>query len=100
VRVLESGFSGSGAAPDADWLARIEAAQMANPRDAILQYLAGIACMQLHLWGKAQQMLRQSLSLLQDADLRRDAWRAMAVLAEQKGDATGATHAYREAAKR
>jgi HemY protein len=89
-----------GAAPDATWLTRIEAAQMANPRDPVLQYLAGIACMHLQLWGKAQQMLKQSLSMLQDADLRRDVWRAMATMADQRGDEKAANEAYREAAKR
>ena len=28
-----------------------------NPRDATLQYLAGMACMKRQLWGKAQQLL-------------------------------------------
>ncbi len=100
VRVLESGFGAADAAPDVAWLRRIEAAQIAHPRDAVLQYLAGIACMHLKLWGKAQQMLRQSLSLLQDTDLRRDAWRALAQMAEQRQDSQAAEEAYREAAKR
>ena len=100
VRALESGFACVGAVPDAAWLTRIEAAQMANPRDPVLHYLAGIACMHLQLWGKAQQMLKQSLSLLQDADLRRDVWRALARMAEQRNDEKAATEAYREAAKR
>ncbi|MGI9134824.1 MAG: heme biosynthesis HemY N-terminal domain-containing protein [Rhodoferax sp.] len=100
VRVLERGFALAAAAPDAAWLGRIEAAQQAQPRDPVLQYLAGITCMHLSLWGKAQQMLKQSLSLLQDADLRSDAWRAIAQMAEQRGDAAAATQAYRELAKR
>ena len=45
---------------DADWLARIEQAQRNNPRDANLQYLAGMACMKRQLWGKAQQLLTQA----------------------------------------
>ena len=73
---------------------------MAHPRDAVLQYLAGVVCMRLALWGKAHQMLKQSLSLLSDSDLRRDAWLAMAQLAEQRNDVAAATAAYREAAKR
>lgn len=100
VRILESGFAIAGEAPDAQWLTRIESAQRAQPRDPVLHYLAGIACMQLQLWGKAQQMLKQSLTLLQDTELRRDAWRALAQLAEQRDDAQAAAHAYREAAKR
>jgi HemY protein len=31
-----------------------------NPRDANLQYLAGMACMKRQLWGKAQQLLTQA----------------------------------------
>ncbi len=99
VRVLERGFAIPGGAADASWLTRIETAQMGNPRDAVLQYLAGVVCMRLELWGKAQQMLKQSLSLLQDADLKRDAWRALAELAEQRQDTRAATEAYREALK-
>ena len=82
------------------WLARIEAAQMANPRDVVMQYLAGVVCMRLALWGKAQQMLKQSLTMLTDSELRRDAWLALAQLAEQRQDVAAATAAYREAAKR
>jgi HemY protein len=99
VRILERGFGDSGNPPEAAWLSRIEAAQMANPRDPTLQYLAGVACMRLSLWGKAQQMLKQSLTLLADPRLRRDAWHALAVLAEQRQDADSAAQAYREAVK-
>jgi len=97
VRLLEQGFSQSDVPPDAEWLALIENAQMANPRDHALQYLAGMVCMRLHLWGKAQQLLKQSLTLQQNAGLRRDAWRALAQLAEQRQDSATATQAYREA---
>ena len=97
VRILEAGFGPSGQAPDAQWLARIEAAQMANPRDAALQYLAGVVCMRLSLWGKAQQMLKQALTLLHDPGLKRDAWRALAQMAEQRQDSAAATEAYRQA---
>jgi HemY protein len=99
VRILETCFGSEGQTPDAQWLARIEAAQMANPRDSALQYLAGVVCMRLRLWGKAQQMLKQSLALLQDHGLKRDAWRALAEMAEQRQDAVSATEAYRQALK-
>jgi HemY protein len=100
VRVLESSFGLAADGPDVVWLTRIESAQNAHPREAVLQYLAGIACMHLGLWGKAQQLLKQSLALLQDAELKRDVWRALAELAEQREDAKAAAQAYREAAKR
>lgn len=100
VRVLETGFNAAQGVPDAAWLSRIENAQMGKPNDVVLQYLAGRVCMRLSLWGKAQQLLRQSLTRLQDPDLQRDAWRALAQLAEQRNDIQAASEAYREAAKR
>jgi HemY protein len=83
---------------DAPWLARIEAAQKANPRDANLQYLAGMACMKRQLWGKAQQLLTQAALGLQDVGLHRNAWRALAELAEQREDAPAAAMAWKRAA--
>ena len=100
VRVLETGFNADHNVPDAAWLSRIESAQMGKPNDVVLQYLAGRVCMRLSLWGKAQQLLKQSLTRLQDPDLQRDAWRALAQLAEQRNDIQAASHAYRQAAKR
>lgn len=83
---------------DAPWLARIEAAQKNNPRDATLQYLAGMACMKRQLWGKAQQLLTQAALGLQDANLHRNAWRALAALAEQREDDQAAALAWKRAA--
>ena len=94
VRALESSLEGL----DAPWLARIEAAAQANPRDTCLQYLAGIACLQRQLWGKAQQQLTQSTRQLQDASLRRSAWQHLAQLAERRGDAQAAAEAWKSAA--
>lgn len=99
VRLLERGFGQSEDQPDAAWLARIEAAQMSNPRDALLQYLAGMACVHLQLWGKAQQLLNQSLKQLDDGTLRRHAWVALAMLAEQREDGEAALAAWKEAAR-
>jgi HemY protein len=95
VQALEAGL----ASVDAAWLARIEAAQRANPRDATLQYLAGMACLERQLWGKAQQLLRQAALALQDATLHRKALRALAVLAEERGDAAAAAQAWKQAAQ-
>jgi HemY protein len=95
VGVMESGFESL----DAAWLARIEAAQTGSPRDANLQYLAGMACLSRQLWGKARQLLTQSVMGLQDTALRRSAWRALAVLAEQRGDESAAMEAYKQAAQ-
>ena len=85
-------------AEDAEIEAQYEAAQKANPRDGTLQYLAGMACMKRQLWGKAQQLLTQAALGLQDVRLHRNAWRALAQLAEQRGDDSTAGHAWKRAA--
>ena len=95
IAVLEAGL----ASLDAAWLGRIEAAQLGRPRDANLQYLAGMACLSRQLWGKARQLLSQAALGLQDAGLHRNAWRALAVLAEQREDEEAAAHAYKQAAQ-
>ncbi len=94
VRALESGFD----TIDGAWLARFEAAQRANPRDATLQYLAGMTCMKLQLWGKAQQLLAQAALGLRDPELQRQAWRSLALLAEDRGDGVTAAQAWKRAA--
>jgi HemY protein len=94
VRALEEGLESI----DGAWLARIEAAQRASPRDANLQYLAGMACMRRQLWGKAQQLLTQAALGLQDAALHRNAWRALAALADQRDDAQSSALAWKRAA--
>ena len=95
ISVLEAGLESI----DAAWLARIEAAQIGRPRDPNLQYLAGMACLNRQLWGKSRQLLNQAALGLQDAGLHRKAWRALALLAEQRDDAEAAAHAYRQAAQ-
>lgn len=96
VRVLEAAFAG---AVDAPWLARIEQAQMAQPGDAVLQYLAGVACLQLELWGKAQQLISQALPRLHDHRLAASAWLMLADLAQRQGDAARAADAWQKAAQ-
>lgn len=95
VTVLESGLDSL----DPAWLARIEAVQQSRPRDPHLQYLAGMACMSRQLWGKARQLLSQAAPALQDPALHRKAWRALALLAEQREDPEGAAQAYKRAAQ-
>lgn len=94
VQALEEGLDSL----DGAWLARIEAAQKSNPRDGTLQYLAGMACMKRQLWGKAQQLLTHAALGLQDVQLHRNAWRALAELAEQRGDEDKASQAWKRAA--
>jgi HemY protein len=98
IQTLEQGFSRSTGAPEPSWLTRIEAAQLARPGDSLLQYLAGIACMRLQLWGKAQQLLMQSLPRLKGSKLESNAWQALALLAEQREDAEAAAQAWKKSA--
>ena len=98
ARVLEAGMLATGEASDQEWLARIESAAQANPRDPTLQYLAGMACLHRGLWGRAQMLLAQAARSLQDDGLRRHAWRALAQLAEQRGDEPAAAQAWKRAA--
>lgn len=79
---------------DAAWLASVESAVQARPNDPQLQYLAGMACLKRQLWGKAQQLLARSVLGLQDVGLQRQAWRALARLAEERGDTTAAQQAW------
>ncbi len=99
IRTLENGFGLASGAPEPAWLTRIERAQLNNPGDSALQYLAGITCMRLQLWGKAQQLLKQSVLRLQDPALERNAWAALAELAERRGDMSASTQAWQKAAK-
>lgn len=99
VRTLEDAMAAADENGERDWLARIELAQQRHPRDAGLQYLAGKACMNRRLWGKAQQLLTQAVAGMPDSELRVRAWRALAELAEQRGDADGAALAWKSAAQ-
>ena len=94
VRVLEDSLEEL----DADWLARIEAAQRQRPHDEYLQYLAGCACLERQLWGKAQQWLQQAAPSLHDPLLRSRAWQHLAHLAEARGDESAAAQAWKQAA--
>jgi HemY protein len=95
IETLESILS----AQDMSWLANVEKAQIANPRDARLQYLAGMACKSHQLWGKAQQQLSQAAPMLKDVHLRRRAWCALAELAEQRDEPKIAASAWKKAAQ-
>jgi HemY protein len=95
ITTLETGLDSL----DGAWLARIESAQISRPRDAKLQYLAGMACLSRQLWGKAQQLLSEAAPALQDRTLHRNAWRALAVLAEQRGDEAAVIEACKRAAE-
>ena len=87
------------APPESEWLARIEEARLRNPRSLELQYLSGMVCLRHGLWGKAQQMLEQVAPRLGSGSLQRQTWRALAELAEQKGDSAQALACWKLSAK-
>ena len=98
VQAMEASLADA-QAPDArQWLARVEAAQQAQPQDARWQYLAGMVCLRHQLWGKAQGLLSQAVKGLQAPALKRRAWSALAELAEQRQDPTAAAQAWKQAA--
>ncbi|WP_300707829.1 heme biosynthesis HemY N-terminal domain-containing protein [Limnohabitans sp.] len=87
-------------APDArQALARAESLQQAHPRDPRLQYLAGMVCLRQRLWGKSQALLSQAAKGLQEPELQRGTWLALAELAEQREDAVAAAQAWKQAAR-
>jgi HemY protein len=98
VQALEASWADAQASDARPWLARVEAAQQAQPQDPRWQYLAGMLCMRHQLWGKAQGLLSQSVKGLQAPALKRKAWCALAELAEQRQDLPAATAAWKQAA--
>ena len=98
IQTFDRSFTGQDSAEERDWLVSIESAQKANPRDALLQFLAGRLCQKKQLWGKAQVLLAQAAPAIEDAQLRRQAWRAVAELAEQREDFQAAIQAFKKAA--
>lgn len=91
---LEPGLPSLGSA----WLAQLEQAQRRMPNNACLQYLAGQACMQRQLWGKAAQLLVQASHSLRHTGMLRRTWCSLALLAEERGDNTAAQMAWKTAA--
>lgn len=83
----------------ADWLPRLEAAQIKWPADSAVQGAVGAALAERQLWGKARRPLEQAArdeSL--DPGARRRAWRALAALARDEGDEPRAGECDRQAA--
>lgn len=88
----------AGIAPD--WLARLEAAAQAFPREAAVAYAVGCALAERELWGKARLLLEQAAGApaLSGAS-RRHAWLLLARLAEQQEDVGRAASCYQAAAQ-
>ncbi len=83
-----------------EWLARLESAAQALPRDGAVALAAGSALAQRGLWGKARAFLEQAgADLALPAAARRRAWIALAELAGQDGDAARAARCFESAAR-
>lgn len=83
-----------------DWLPQLEAAVQKHPREPALAYAVGSALAERQLWGKARRLLEQAAAdPALDTDARRQAWRRLAALCEQEGDAARAAQCYERAAK-
>jgi HemY protein len=92
VQALQASLDGL----DANWLARIESAQRADPRNApALPVGHGLPA--ARAVGQAQQLFTQAAQQLADARCA-SAWRHLAQLAEQRADADAAAHAWKQAA--
>jgi HemY protein len=98
TQTVEKSFTGQDSGEERDWLALIESAQKSNPREPLLQFLAGRLCLKRQLWGKAQLLLSQAAPVLADPVIRRQAWRSLAELAEQREDLPAAVAALKQAA--
>ncbi|MBK6852868.1 MAG: heme biosynthesis protein HemY [Burkholderiales bacterium] len=82
----------------ADWLPLLEAALTALPQDAAVAYAVGRALAQRQLWGRARRLLEGVARMTSaEPDLRRDAWKALAAIAEEEGDTDRAADCYRSA---
>jgi len=82
-----------------DWLLRVESAQRAYPTEPAVQAAVGAALAERQLWGKARPPLEQAANDLSLAPrARRQAWRTLARLANEEGDAARANACYRSAA--
>jgi HemY protein len=95
VLVLEQAMPHLGS----DWLARVEHTQQQWPQHAALQYLAGQACLQRQLWGRAQLLLTQASQSLKDPVMLRRVWCSLARLAQERGDVAAEQAAWKTAAQ-
>ena len=83
-----------------EWLARLETASQALPRDGAVALAAGRALAERGLWGKARALLEQAgADPALPAPARRKAWIALAELATQDGDGARAARCFESAAR-
>ena len=96
VELMASAFKS--AAPEAQWLQRLEQAVQLWPQQPELLYLGGVVFLRHQLWGKAQQVLERCAPRLTTAALRRQAWCALAELAQRRDDHGSAALCWKKAA--
>jgi HemY protein len=83
----------------AEWLPQLELAQRNFPTDSALQAAAGSVFAQRRLWGKARRPLESAaMDPELNAAARRGAWRSLAQLAREEGDAERAARCDQAAA--
>jgi HemY protein len=71
-----------------DWLSRAEDALIKFGHEAPVAAAVGMAFAECGLWGKARRLLEQTAAAAQlPGPVRRRAWRALAALAREEGDA-------------
>ena len=82
-----------------DWLKRVETAQTAHATDTAVQAAAGAVYASRHLWGKARRPLEMAANDAQrPSRVRRQCWRALALLAQEQGDMAMAEQCSQQAA--
>ena len=93
---LVSAIDGIGA----EWLARLEAAAQAFPRDGAVALAVGSALAERQLWGKARTLVAQAASdIALPIGVRRKAWLQLALLATRQGDTDAAARCFEAAAR-
>jgi HemY protein len=82
----------------ADWLPRLQAAELALPTEPAVQAAVGAAYAERGLWGKARPPLERAAAAPGlSSQARRDCWRRLADLARAEGDEARAARCEREA---
>jgi HemY protein len=83
-----------------EWLARLEAAAQAFPREPAIAHAVGSALAERRLWGKARQLLDAAATdAALPTDLRRQAWLTMARMAEEEANSERAVQCFEAAAR-
>jgi len=82
-----------------DWLSKLETAAQTYPREPAIAHAVGTALAERGLWGKARQLLETAATdTTLEAHQRRQAWLALARLAEQEGKHEQAVECFKTAA--